>query len=193
MELAIYVDEVDIHLFRSIVIGEVFANLKGGPEMTFSGLERVDTDEDDSIFQADTALLTRAATGLHDNPQPRRPRISRGVTGGSYIKDSTVRDSLSGVATLSPDDSKAEKFYNRMLKHITETSHVSEARRQVEKPNEGGGDAFAPTTEKDMRYCISVLRSAICRQLEDTGIANIRQGCNMRKASRHAFCATSTC
>ena len=159
MELAIYVDRVHIQLFRRITVGEVYGNLKGGKaEMTFSDLDRVDTDDSDSIFQSDTPLL-RAATGLSDGSQPRRPRpsIPRGMTGGSYIKDSSVRESLGGLTTLSPDDAKADKFYKRMLNHIEKTSHVHEARREVEKTGSFSSESL---TEQDMR-------AAVCAKLHE--------------------------
>ena len=158
LELAIYVDQVDIQLFRRIIVGEVYGNIKGGEsEMTFNDLDAVDTEDDESMFQSDTALL-RAATGLSDEKRPPRPSIPIALTGGSYIKDSSLRESLGTLATLSPDDAKAEKQYEKMLKYIETTSHVYQARKQADEAS--GDDSLSPKDEKEMR-------AAICAKLQE--------------------------
>lgn len=146
------------------MIGEVFGNLKGGKaEMTFGELGAPD-EEDDATFQIDTPLLRAAMSSAGDRPKPPRPSLPRGLTGGSYIKDSSVRESFGGMTTLSPDDAKAEKQYHKMLKFIDKTSHVHEAKRQTDKTNGvhkgGDGDAFEPENEKAMR-------AAVCAKLQD--------------------------
>lgn len=161
MELALYVDEVDIQLFRRIIVGEVYGNLKGGKaEMTFSDLETVDT-EDDAVFQADSAFLRKAHTGLSDGGRlavPMRPTITRDMTGGSFIQDSSLRESLGATTSVSADNSNAEAQYDDMIEHIKTSSHVYGARNQVEKDH--SESAFAPKDEKDMR-------AAICAKLQD--------------------------
>jgi hypothetical protein len=63
MELAIQTERVTVALFRSIDIGDCFANLKGGEfEMTFGSLEKKTTDSDgDEVFVEDTPLLKAAS------------------------------------------------------------------------------------------------------------------------------------
>lgn len=124
--------------------------------MTFGDLETVDAD-DDTIFQSDTPFL-RAANGAPDESKPTRPSIPSAMTGGSYIKDSSVREGLGTLATFSPDDAKAEKQYNKMLEHIESTSHVYEARKQASE--NAGSDDFLPKDEKEMR-------AAICAKLHE--------------------------
>ena len=85
IELAMYVDEVVVRLFRSIDIGDVYANVKGGKfEMTLGDLDEAAADDDaaseTSVFLDDTPLLRAATAGSKGFTD--RPMLRESLTGG---------------------------------------------------------------------------------------------------------------
>lgn len=157
IELAIYVDEVKVQLFRSIEIGDVYANVKGGKfEMTFAGLDESDPTDDnasaDSVFLDDTPLL-RAATAGSEGFQDR-PKLRETLTGVSYMRDSSARAGFDSVKSLSPDDEIADHEYHERLTEIRTTSAVYQSRQQVRQKAKAG-NGFTVDDEKDMRAAVS--------------------------------------
>ncbi|KAK4496435.1 hypothetical protein PRZ48_012415 [Zasmidium cellare] len=155
IELAIYVDEVTVRLFRRIEVGDVYANVKGGKfEMTFSGLDDPvdDAASADSVFLDDTPLL-RAATAGSEGFQDR-PKLRETLTGVSYIRDSSAKAGFDSVQSFSPDDEIADQQYHDRLTEIRTSSAVYQSRQQVrQKAKNGSG--FAVDDEKDMRAAVS--------------------------------------
>lgn len=94
IELAIYVDEVTVRLFRNIEIGDVYANVKGDVEMTFGEMDDPDDESmsETNVFLDDTPLLRAANAG--GKTFVDRPKLRESLTGVSYMKDSSaqVRD-----------------------------------------------------------------------------------------------------
>lgn len=155
IELAIYVDEVTVSLFRRIEIGDVYANVKGEVEMTFLELE--DDAEDDvasenSVLLDDTPLLRAAATGAQ--AMRDRPKLRETLTGVSYMRDSSAQAGLNTVTTLSPDDAKADEEYHERLTDIRTSSAVYQSRQQV-RQRAKNDDRLKVEDEKDMRAAVS--------------------------------------
>ncbi|KAI1861470.1 uncharacterized protein JN550_010850 [Neoarthrinium moseri] len=156
IELAIYVDEVVVNLFRRIEIGDVYANVKGGKfEMTFGGLDDDTTDDTaslDSFFVGDTPLLRAASAGT--DGFKNRPKLRESLTGVSFMQDSSPRAGLDGVTRLSPDEDEAEKDYHELLTDIKTTSAIHKARRQaLQKATEEQRSALDDV--KNMRAAIN--------------------------------------
>lgn len=127
--MALYTDEVDIRLFRRIDIGEVFGSIKGGKdEMTFGDMDASKTDDNDSMFQADTAFLQAAG----HRSRPNLSQMKSHMTGGSYMRDSSVKQTLNDVTTVNPADAKADEQYEDMLKQIRTGSAIYEARQHIQ-------------------------------------------------------------
>ncbi|KAK3717651.1 hypothetical protein LTR37_005718 [Vermiconidia calcicola] len=160
IELAIYVDEVTVSLFRRIEIGEVYANVKGGKvEMSFAELDDpTDTAADDDSVFIETPLL-RAATAGSKGFQDR-PKLRESLTGVSYIKDSSAKAIFDAVRKLSPDDTKAEQQYHDILTEIRTTSAVYQSRARVRQKIKAGNNDISPEDEKDMR-------AAMCAELHE--------------------------
>ena len=120
IELAAHADQVTIALFRHITIGDCFMNIKGGkPEMTFGDLgDDVNEVADESVFLGDTPLLRAATAGSKGFKD--RPKLRESLTGVTWMKDSSAKDSLGSVKTLSPDDKLAEKQYFEVTSAITQ-------------------------------------------------------------------------
>ncbi len=155
IELALYVDEVRVSLFRRIEVGDVYANIKGGKaEMTFAEVDK--EDEDDDSFFNETPLL-RAATagseGLKD-----RPKLRESLTRVSYVKDASAQTGFDDIRLLSPDNQVAERQYLDMLTEIRTSSAIYQSRAQARKSGKKSG--LNLDDEKDMR-------AAICAELHD--------------------------
>ena len=154
VELAIQVDEVTVHLFRSILIGDVYANVKGGEfEMTFGKLARRSTAS--SLMVSDTPLLEAAAArGNTTRPDLARMR-SRVTSGGRVPKDVSAKAGLDGVTQISADETYQK--YKAALAYIDKTSAIQESMGEIESSDAA---RFDPDDEKR-------LRAAICSQLHD--------------------------
>ncbi|KAK3074760.1 hypothetical protein LTR53_002562, partial [Teratosphaeriaceae sp. CCFEE 6253] len=163
VELAMYVDEVTIPLFRRIQIGDIYGSLKGGKAELFFGEvdDRGDTMDDDFSMMGDTALLRAATVGAEGFSDQNRPNLRRSQMGVSWMEDSSAMGGFDFVKTLSPDDDKAEKQYMAILDDIRTTSTVYQSRQQVLKQmksdSEGEHEA-AEHSDNDMR-------AAICAEL----------------------------
>lgn len=177
MELAIQTEEVRVKLFRSIEIGDCFANLKGGEqEMTFKKLEAKSKDADgDAVFIEDTPLL-RAASKLSDHQRsiisestesllspnalpasPKRPsmvKMTSRMTDGRPPEDGSAKDSYQSMKKLSLDNNLAGEKYQDILQHIQSTNAIQEARRAIE-------DTPHVNDENDVR-------AEICSYLQQT-------------------------
>ncbi|KAF2158618.1 hypothetical protein M409DRAFT_71558 [Zasmidium cellare ATCC 36951] len=155
IELAIYVDEVTVRLFRRIEVGDVYANVKGGQfEMTFSGLDDPadDAASVESVFLDDTPLL-RAAT-LGSEGFQDRPKLRETLTGVSYVRDSSARAGFDSVQSFSPDDEIADRQYHDRLTEIRTSSAVYQSRQQV-RHKAKSGSGFTVDDEQDMRAAVS--------------------------------------
>lgn len=159
IELAIYVDEVTVSLFRHVEIGDVYANVKGGKfEMTFGDLHD-DPDDDtssvESLLLEHTPLL-RAATG-GSAAFNKRPKLGQSLTGVSHMEHTSPQAGIDHVTSLSPDDKLADKQYRENLNEINTTSAIYRAREQALKKVKGHSE-FSLDDPKDMR-------AAICAEL----------------------------
>jgi hypothetical protein len=135
MELAIQTERVEVKLFRGIWIGDCFANIKGGKyEMTFGELEGKTQDADgDQVFMEGTPLLKAASwssteLGGPEMGKPRVVKMTEKITDEKKPKDSSATGALENMKTLSPDNEKASERYSEMLKYISESSTIHEAR-----------------------------------------------------------------
>lgn len=178
MELAIQTEEVRVKLFRSIEIGDCFANLKGGEqEMTFKKLEAKSKDADgDAVFIEDTPLL-RAASKLGDHRQsisesrenllspedgvraasPKRPsmvKMTSRMTDGRPPEDGSAKDSYQSMKKLSLDNDLAGEKYQDILHHIQSTNAIQEARQAIK-------DTSHFSDQNDVR-------AEICSQIQQT-------------------------
>ncbi|PPJ58795.1 hypothetical protein CBER1_08232 [Cercospora berteroae] len=160
IELAIYVDEVVVNLFRYIAIGDVYVNAKGGKfEMTFGELEEEDSDDAASEFSVlldDTPLLKAAAAKA--KVMSDRPRLRETLTGVSYMRDSSVQQAADTIKTLDPDDHAADQQYHDILTEIRTSSAVYQSRQQVRQNAKSNGRKLED--EKDMR-------AAVCAALQE--------------------------
>lgn len=126
--------------------------------MTFADVEpEVGEMNDDSIFINDTPLLrsaTAGSKGLED-----RPRLRESLTGVSYIKDSSAKDGLDSVTTLSPDDADAHQRYEDILTEIRTSGLIYQTRAKVRQ--DILKEAVLDATDEN------VLRAAICAEMQE--------------------------
>jgi len=155
IELAIYVDEVHVALFRRIEIGDVYANMKGGKfEMTFAEIEDATDDaaSEDSVLLLDNTPLLRAAT-VGSKSFEDRPKLRQSLTGVSYIRDSSAQAGLNIITTLSPDDALADTDYHEKLNTIRTTSAVYQSRAAVR--HRAKAENIRLDDEKNIRAAVS--------------------------------------
>lgn len=156
-----HVDEVTIPLFRSINVGHVYSNVKGGnSEMTFNdiGENGIEAD-DDSIFQANTALLRAATAGSEGFKD--RPKLREALTGVSWMTDSSAKQVFESVTTLSPDDQEAEKQYLDVLEEIRTSSAIFQSQQRVIQCVKLGQDGSLQVENAND------LRAATCAELQE--------------------------
>ena len=111
IELAIYCEEVTVRFFRSIEIGDCYANAKGDKfEMTFAELEGDDDDatSEFSVLLDDTPLLRAATAGSKGFAS--RPQLRESFKGVGYARDSSAKAGLDSVTAVDPDDEKVRAF-----------------------------------------------------------------------------------
>ncbi|KAK4610571.1 hypothetical protein CLAFUW4_14003 [Fulvia fulva] len=157
IELAMYVDEVVVQFFRSIDVGDVYANVKGGKfEMTLGDLDLTaddDASSETSVFLDDTPLLRAATAGSRGFTD--RPMLRESLTGGvKTMRDSSAQAGFNMVESLSPDDNIADKQYHERLTEIRTTSAVYQSRQQVRQKAKGE-NGFKFDNENDMRAAVS--------------------------------------
>lgn len=156
IELAAYADEVTIRFFRSIEIGDVYANLKGGKfEMTFGELDDPAEDDLSEVSVPVESTLLRAATagaaGFKD-----RPKLRESFTGVSYVREASPREGLDEVQTLSPDG-RAYNQYHKILTDIRTDSAIYQSRQQVRKQAKQDNGVSLDDEH--------AMRAAVCAQL----------------------------
>lgn len=156
VELSIQVDEVAVRLFRSILVSDVYANLKGGEfEMTFGKLARRSTG--DSLVVSDTPLLEAAAV-RGNTTRPDLARLRSRLTNGAVPQDVSAKAGLDAMTQISGDDTYQK--YRAALAYIEKTSAIQGSLAEVEKSNETSA-RFDLQDEKS-------LRAAVCSQLHDS-------------------------
>lgn len=144
-----------MRFFRKIEIGDVYANVKGGnAEMTFSEVEEAvdDAASETSVFIDDTPLLRAASVGAASFKD--RPKLRESLAGGSFMEDSSAKDGMGGVETLSPDDELARKEYEELMTEIRTSSAIYQCRAQVRKNVKNGTNGFLLNSEKDLRAAV---------------------------------------
>jgi len=155
IELALHVDQVRVPFFRSIEIGDVYANIKGGKaEMTFADVAE-DVHDEDHFFN-ETPLLRAATVGSVGTKE--RPKLKENLGGGTYIKDSPAETLLDDIQTLSPDSQVAEKQYVELLTKIRTSSSIYQGRAKARQTRKAAG--LTDEDEKEMR-------AAICTELHN--------------------------
>lgn len=170
LELAIQTEEVHVKLFRSIDVGDCFANVKGlEHEMTFDQLESPATDaKGNAVFIENTPLLRAAAKEAdqrsmddgndnNSNLLPVRPslvKMTSRMTDGRPPEDGSAKESFEAMKKLSLDNNWASGKYQSILKYIRDTNAIQEAREFVKNNAE-------LENEND-------IRAAICSHLQQT-------------------------
>ena len=94
-----------------------FAESSGKPELFFGDLDDEGDQADDDLPQFGETPLLRAATAGAEGFKDR-PKLRVSLTGVSWMKDSSFGAGMQSVKTLSPDDTKAEDQYLKMLEEI---------------------------------------------------------------------------
>jgi hypothetical protein len=138
MELALSTDKVVIPLFRRIVVGDVFGNIKGGKyEMTFGNLadKTKDVDDGEALMQTDTPLLqaAAAASALPITPGVKMTKMTDYMSGGHAPANVSAKQGMESmsVSTLSPEDRDAVDKYEDTLKWIVATSSIQQCRAKL--------------------------------------------------------------
>lgn len=145
-----------MRFFRKIEIGDVYANIKGGnAEMTFHEVEAATDDaiSEVSVFSDDTPLLRAASFGAASFKD--RPKLRESLAGGSYMTDSSAREGMDAVETLSPDDELASKEYADLMTEIRTSSAIYQSRAQIRKNSKDKTKGFSLDSEKDLRAAIA--------------------------------------
>lgn len=155
VELSIQVDEVTVRLLRSIIIGDVYANVKGGEfEMTFGKLARRTTG--DSLMVSDTPLLA-AAAARGNTTRPDLARLRSRLTNGAIPRNVSAQAGLESMTQISPD--QTHQAYAAALAYIIKTSAIQTSLGEIEQLNESGAHIDLEDEKS--------LRAAICSQLHD--------------------------
>ncbi|KAJ1323361.1 hypothetical protein MN608_11510 [Microdochium nivale] len=167
IELAIQTDKVVVRLFRDIHVDDVYANIKGGHwEVTFGDLacgKPEPSDGPDDFISRDTAILRAATTALDGTyPRPKRTfNMVRSMTADRQPVDAQDRGfAMSGVKTLSPADTLANREYDEMIDEINDTSLITKAKKALRKaarPDNNEDDIpsrLDPDKTDDMRAAV---------------------------------------
>ncbi|ORY87836.1 hypothetical protein BCR37DRAFT_375746 [Protomyces lactucae-debilis] len=140
MELALQADKVVIPLFRRIVIGDVYGNVKGGQyEMTFGDLaERTRSSKDGgALMQTNTPLLQAAASAqaLPITPGVKMTKMTDYMSDGHAPAAVSAKEGLEAVqvAKLSPEDEEAHEHYHSTLAWIASTSSIEQCRGKLRR------------------------------------------------------------
>ncbi|BFZ53014.1 hypothetical protein PYCC9005_000037 [Savitreella phatthalungensis] len=136
LELALSVEKVTVKLFRSVSVGAVFGNLKGGEhEMTFGRLHESTKDEEgNALMHTDSSILQTARAGVERfDSRSSMVTMTAHMTNGHSFTDSSLRTAAHSVHTLSPDDSHAREQYLSTIRWIEESSAIMKARKLVER------------------------------------------------------------
>ncbi|KAI0186913.1 hypothetical protein F4808DRAFT_336730 [Astrocystis sublimbata] len=117
MELAIQTDKAVIKLFRSIRIGDVYANIKGSEEMCFTDIKPWPNPRDmtqDHFIVSGTPILKSAMASSR--------RDASSVVGGSSEEAPFARTNTQRTTRMSPDDKAVRADCDAVIRHISETS-----------------------------------------------------------------------
>lgn len=126
MELAIQTDKAVVALFRRITVGDVFANVKGREEMTFSDVQPFPNVRDmskDEFIARDTQILKVAWASKNEGLADIKDQLGE--------EEAAESDGL--VRKLSPVEEKAEKEVERLTQKILTTSTSYLARKMLKK------------------------------------------------------------
>lgn len=165
MELAAHCDKVTVKFFRKIEIGDVYANLKGGEyEMTFGALAPATEDQNgDALMLTDTPLLQAAVAGA-ETLHPRAEKMVDKMTDGAAPKDVSAQDGFDHVTKLTPDDEEASEKYRRTIKHIHDSSMITQSLGIIKKQIRRAGGTEEKGFDHDDR---NDMRAGICSELHD--------------------------
>ncbi|KAI1182152.1 hypothetical protein F5B17DRAFT_421819 [Nemania serpens] len=128
MELAIQTDKVVIKLFRSIRIGDVYANIKGSDEMCFADIKPWPNPRDmtqDQFIVSGTPILKSAMASSRTG--------ASSAVGGSSEEAPFARVNAQHTTRMSPDDKAVRADYDALIRHITETSTNYLARCELQR------------------------------------------------------------
>ncbi|CAO2649079.1 Nn.00g100280.m01.CDS01 [Neocucurbitaria sp. VM-36] len=174
IELAIQTDKVVVPLFREITVDDVFANVKGGDwEVTFGDVAygQPEPDDDPSVIVSNTAIL-RAASVAHKGGVEGRPtEMVKNMTAGELPKEAgDAKSAFASVKKLSPDETNAHAKYQELVRHIENTSAITNAKKSLREASEALKDAASDDegNDKDGRLDLENmedLRAAICAQI----------------------------
>jgi hypothetical protein len=132
LEMAICTERVTIKLFRSVIVSDCFANVKGGQaEMTFGETEQLEEDEDGDALMVESTPLLQAASAHGGPARPKIIKMKSQFTRGIEMADSGWQSGWKSIKTLSPEDITARHQYDETLKWIKDTNAIEEARRTV--------------------------------------------------------------
>ncbi|TAQ83138.1 hypothetical protein B7494_g8538 [Chlorociboria aeruginascens] len=179
MELAIQTEEVRVKLFRSIEVGDCFANLKGGEfEMTFGKLEESTEDGDgDAVLVSDTPLLRAASrldpslpgdgeegvTGDKTGKEKPKVKMTEAMTDGHRPNDSSSKKGMESVTKLPLSNDAATLRYRETLGFIKESNAIYQSRLHVKnRVTALPSDQYFSTEDTNS------LRAAICALLHST-------------------------
>lgn len=162
IELAIQTDKVVVPLFREITVDDVYANVKGGDwEVTFGSVEYGKPEpEDDTFVASDTALL-RAASASLDGTYPRRISMVRQLTADKQPSDAEdAETALATIKKISPGEENATKKYKDLVRHIHDTSLITNAKKQLKAASLDESNE----SQLDVNN-VNDLRAAICAHI----------------------------
>lgn len=158
MELAIQVETVSVSLFRSVEVGDCFANLKGGQyEMTSKKLWKPTTKDHEG------ALSSSGKPTLSVIPEnrPELVRMKSEMTDGKPPEDSSRAAAVKDIKRYGLDNNTAAEEYRQILQHIKDTSTIQQAQRHIEHASKTNQDKTNVADPNDKH----ALRAAICSQL----------------------------
>ncbi|GAO17316.1 uncharacterized protein UV8b_05544 [Ustilaginoidea virens] len=136
LELAVQTETVSVSLFRSIQVGDCFANLKNA-----------------NVGKGDGAA-SDCGPSLRSTSESVQMKYD--LTDGSPPVDSSHRTATKDMKQFTLRDDAANEQYRRILKHINDTNTVHEAREYIKQLDKNADAALDDE---------SALRAAICSEL----------------------------
>jgi len=148
IELAIQVDKVIVPLFREITVDDVYANVKGGDwEVMFGDVKygQPEPDDDDSVIITDTAILKAASVASKAGSKSRPTELARNLTAGkppTEAKDAA--SAFASVTKVSANEQDAAVKYQNLVRHIHETSAITNAKKILREASKTRGELPSP-------------------------------------------------
>lgn len=137
IELAIQTDKVVVPLFREITVDDVYANVKGGDwEVMFGDVAygKPEPDNDDAVIVTDTAILRAASIAGKGGSKSRPTEMVRNLTAGKPPAEaSDAASAFASVKKVSANEEDAAIKYQDLVRHIHETSAITNAKRELEE------------------------------------------------------------